>query len=193
MRRAVGRPATYGPRILMAHGQTTARRQTTRRREKPRVDGARTVGTSGARSRAKRVDRPAPFKMRFLVIHPTADPADITREFGFLPLRAWRCGEPRFTPKGTRLGGIWRDTRWSHGFELEENATIEAAIASALEKLAMTGRFLATLLETGGTAELILSLPGDAHQGASIRVEVLRRLADLGVSLGIELFPKTSG
>jgi hypothetical protein len=131
--------------------------------------------------------------MRFLLIHPNADPADITRQIGLPPLRAWRCGEARFTPKGTKLEGVWRDTRWSHGFELDENATIESAIASALESLTTTRRFLASLRETGGTAELIISLPGDAHQGASVRVETLRALADLGVGLGIEVFPKTNG
>ena len=131
--------------------------------------------------------------MRLLLIHPSADPTDITREIGLAPLRAWQCGETRFTPKGTRLEGVWRDTRWSHGFELDKNATIETAIAAALDKLAVASRFLATLRETGGTAELIISLPGDTHQGASISVELLKALADLGVGLGIEVFPKTNG
>ena len=66
-------------------------------------------------------------------------------------------------------------------------------MASALDKLAGTRRFLASLRETGGTAELIISLPGDSHQGASISVRLLKALADLGVSLGIEVFPKTNG
>jgi Domain of unknown function (DUF4279) len=127
--------------------------------------------------------------MRLLVIHPSADPGDITREMGLAPSRAWRCGEPRFTPKGTRLEGVWRDTRWSHGFELEKNATMEMAITSALDSLAVGGRFLASLRETGGTAELIISLPGDTYRGASIRAELLKALAKLGVNLGIEVFP----
>jgi hypothetical protein len=130
--------------------------------------------------------------MRLLLIHPNADPMDMTREIGLTPLRAWRFGEARFTPKGTRLEGAWRDTRWSHGFEVDKNATIETAFASALDRLAGTGRFLAALRETGGTAELILSLPGDTHRGASIDVETLRALADLGVGLGIEVFAKMS-
>ena len=131
--------------------------------------------------------------MRLLLIHPNADPSDISRKIGLAPLRAWRCGEPRFTPKGTRLEGVWRDTRWSHGFALDKNATIETAIASALDKLAATTRFLAALRETGGTAELIISLPGDTYQGASISTELLKALADLGVRLGIEVFPKMNG
>src|SRR5262245_22705404 len=106
----------------MAHGQTTARRRTTRGQEKPRVGGARTVGKSRARSRVKRVVRPAPLSIRLLLVHPNADPSDITREIGLAPLRAWRCGETRFTPKGSPLEGVWRDTRWSHGFELDRNA-----------------------------------------------------------------------
>lgn len=131
--------------------------------------------------------------MRLLLIHPNADPAEITREIGLTPLRAWRFGEPRFTPKGTRLEGTWHDTRWSHGFELDRNATIETAIVVALERLTVAGRLLATLRGTGGTAELIISLRSDAHQGASIGADLLKALADLGVGLGIEVFPKTNG
>jgi hypothetical protein len=128
--------------------------------------------------------------LRFLLIHPSADPADISRKIGLEPSRAWRFGEPRFTPKGTRLDGVWRDTRWSHAFELDRAATLETAIASALEKLGASRRFLASLRETGGTAELIISLDGDAYQGALVGNELLRALADLGVSLGIEMYPK---
>jgi hypothetical protein len=133
------------------------------------------------------------FKVRLLLVHPNADPADITREIGLAPLRAWQFGEPRFTPKGTRLEGDWQDTRWSHGFAVDRRATIESAVAAALERLAVARRFLATLRQTGGTAELIISLPGDAYQGASVSAELLTALADLGVSLGIEVFPKRNG
>jgi hypothetical protein len=132
-------------------------------------------------------------KMRLLLIHPNADPADISREIGLSPTRAWRCGEPRSTPKGTRLEGVWRDTRWSHGFALDKNVTIETAIVSALDRLTAIRRFLAALGETGGTAELIISLPGDTYRGASISAELLKALSDLGVSLGIEVFPKMNG
>jgi hypothetical protein len=127
--------------------------------------------------------------MRVLVVHPDADPADITRETGLVPSRAWRCGEPRFTPKGTRLEGVWRDTRWSHRFELDKNATIETAIASALGALTVARPLIATLRGTGGTAELIMSLPGDTYRGALVSIELLKALADLGISLGIEVFP----
>jgi hypothetical protein len=127
--------------------------------------------------------------MRLLVIHPNADPGDITNATGLTPSRAWRCGEPRSTPKGTRLEGVWSDTRWSHSFELDKEATIETAIASATDRLAAAGRFLASLRRTGGTAELIISLPGDTYQGASVSTERLKALAALGVGLGIEVFP----
>jgi hypothetical protein len=127
--------------------------------------------------------------MRLLVIHPDADPGDITRATGLTPSRAWRCGEPRSTPQGTQLEGEWSDTRWSHTFELDKEATIERAIASAIAILAVASQFLASLRQTGGTVELIISLPGDAYQGASIGVERLKALAELGVGLGIEVFP----
>lgn len=131
--------------------------------------------------------------MRFLVIHPSADPARITREIGLEPASSWQRGEPRVTPKGTRLEGVWRDTRWTYEFDLGRVATVEAAIASAVDRLAGARGLLARLRQTGGTAELIVSLPGEAYQGASIPVALLHDLAELGVGLGIEVFPKMSG
>jgi hypothetical protein len=127
--------------------------------------------------------------MRLLLIHPDADPGQITHKLGLPPSRAWQRGEPRSTPKATRLEGSWADTRWSHEFQLRKDATIEAAIALALDRLSAARTFLATLRDTGGRAELIISLPGDTHRGASVSPERLEALADLGVSLGIEVFP----
>jgi len=179
----------YGLRTLMAHGQTTARRRTTLAQEKPKAGAARTVKSGAASSKARRAARRSPVMMRFLLVHPNADPAVITREIGMLPSRAWRQGEPRYTPKGTSLEGTWRDTRWGHNFTLHRNATIETAIALALDKLSAAKPLIATLRDTGGSAELIISLPGDTYQGASVSTEQLKVLADLGVSLGLEVFP----
>jgi hypothetical protein len=177
----------------MAHGPTTARRPITRGQEKQGAGAARTVGTKRAKTRAKGTARPAAFEIRLLLIHPTANPADVARETGLEPLRYWQRGEPRVTPKGTRLEGVWPDTRCTYGFDLENVATVEAAIASAIDRLAGARGLLARLRETGGTAELIVSLPGDAYLGASIPVESLQALAETGVGLGIEVFPKMSG
>jgi hypothetical protein len=41
--------------------------------------------------------------------------------------------------------------------------------------------------------ELIISTPGGTYQGASLGSERLRALADLGIGLGIEVFPGTIG
>jgi hypothetical protein len=129
------------------------------------------------------------FEIRLLLIHPSVDPADITREIGLEPASSWRCGEPRFTPKGTRLEGVWRDTRWTHEFDMGDVATLEEAIASSADRLAGARRLLSSLRQTGGTVELIVTLPGDAYQGASIPFALLHDLASLGIDLGIEVFP----
>jgi len=41
------------------------------------------------------------------------DPADITATLGIKPIRCWRAGEPRCTPKGNPLEGTWPQTFWS--------------------------------------------------------------------------------
>jgi hypothetical protein len=127
--------------------------------------------------------------MSILLIHPNGDPGAISRGIGLQPSRAWKRREPRSTPEGANLEGTWRDTRWSHVFDLPKNATIETAIAAALGRLSAARSFLATLRETGGTGELIIGLSGNAHHGASVGSQYLKALADLGVSLGIEVCP----
>lgn len=174
----------------MVHGLTTARRRTIQGRERQRAGAASTVGAGAARSRAKRVAKSATLKMRILVIHRSAEPADITRAIGLTPSRR---GDARSTPKGTRLEGVWRDTRWSHTFDVRASATADAAVATALDRLTDAGTCLAKLRRTGGPVELIISTPGGTYQGASLGSERLRALADLGIGLGIEVFPGTIG
>ncbi len=101
---------------------------------------------------------------------------------------AKKSGDPRTTPVGDSLPGKWPDSRWSYSFYDLDGLKIHELIEKALAQVASNERFWSKLIETGGSAELILSLTGEAYQGDSVSPDLLRRLAALGIGLGIEIY-----
>lgn len=57
--------------------------------------------------------RQCPHKISLRFRHNTLDPADITATLGIKPLRCWRAGAPRCTPKGNPLEGTWPQSFWA--------------------------------------------------------------------------------
>ena len=123
------------------------------------------------------------------VRHPTAHPSTITAGLGMEPKHSWFVGEPRMTPKGTPLTGIHDRTYWvvstkviGHRFFFEEAVTL-------IQPLELSQAFIAEFVSTGGTLCLSIGLGGSRNIGDVIRSAHLRRLCDLGIDLGVEVFP----
>jgi hypothetical protein len=177
---------TYGSRIAMAATPTSAKRRTSRALANLPAGAARTETSLVGGTELDKVWS----RIRLLIIHPDMDPEIITTTLGMAPRNAnHKFGNPRVTPKGTSLPGIFPDTRWSKTFESLDGVGPASAVAQALDVLSCHRAFWTQLTETGGTAELILSLDGGTYQGDSIRADQIRQLADLGIGLGIEVYP----
>lgn len=130
------------------------------------------------------------FAIRLRIIHPRMDPEDISRRLELNADMLWRAGTPRRTPKGTPLVGIYRETRWGWSEQHLNQRDFFRAAVGLIEKLERHREFLAMIIGEGGTVDLILHLPGDVNIGSSIAAADLRRLADLNINLGIEVFPE---
>lgn len=58
-----------------------------------------------------------------------------------------------------------------------------------LSRLASRKDFFARIIKEGGYAEIYFQLPGDVNQGSSAKPSLLKLMAELGLHLGIEVFP----
>ena len=112
----------------------------------------------------------------------------ITNALGIAPSHAHKSGDPLTTPVGDALPGKWPDSRWSYSFYDLDGLKIHESIEKALERISSNKRFWSKMIDTGGSAELILSLTGETYQGDSLSPDLLRRLAALGIGLGIEIY-----
>jgi hypothetical protein len=133
------------------------------------------------------------FDIELLIVHPTMDPAEISTALGLDAEFAHRVGEPRKTPKGTRLSGTYQDTRWRYSRRHEtQGQWFAGKIAELIDCIEPHKAFLKELRSTGGKACLILQLLGDGYFGDELPHAVLARLIDLELDFGIECFADPS-
>jgi hypothetical protein len=94
------------------------------------------------------------------------------------------------TPKGTRLSGVRTDGLWSLTFRYKGEKPISRSLEQILGDLTSHRDLFRELSHMGATSALYLQLPGDINNGDRISPAVLGALADLGISLELEVFPE---
>jgi hypothetical protein len=108
--------------------------------------------------------------------HPSMCVADLTRGLG---------EEPDYS--GERTGGI--GAFWSRISETRGERGFFSEVTDVISWLEGRSTFVREVLDTEGSIEVIVQLPGDKNIGDSCNATVLARAAAMGVSLGVEVFP----
>ena len=133
------------------------------------------------------------FDVELFIVHPTVDPAEISVALGLDAKFAHRVGDQRKTPAGTLLSGVHRDTRWRHSRRYETGDQWFAdKVVDLIDRLEPHKEFLKKLTITGGKACVIVQFLGDGYFGDEVPKDVLSRLADMELDLGIECFTRSS-
>ena len=127
-------------------------------------------------------------RARLLIRHPNLDPNDITKAFGLEPSHTWKFGERLIAPNGEPTPAIGRETKWTLVFDNAERKPIREFVAEIIATLPAHNERWAVLLEQGAQASLILAIVGTHHQGSEISASAIAKLAELGMSLGFEIF-----
>ena len=136
--------------------------------------------------------QPYEYSVSFRIFHPSANPADFTRVLKMEPRRAWRAGEPRTTPKGTPLRGSYRESYWYTDLCRVTDASeepLEDALHRFVSQLGAHREFLLGLRNDGGRAEFYIGLNGPASYGLELEPQLLTKVASIGLTLALEVFP----
>ena len=134
--------------------------------------------------------------IQLLFRHPTIDPAIITTTIGVQPTMQARAGEQvRPALDGTPRRGLNRESTWVVTTEYYDDPTtdsypnIDSRLKTFLEPFQLRAPFVRQLAAECTAAGVDLEFPGQFHFGGEITPPVLRIVADLGLNLGIEVFP----
>lgn len=120
------------------------------------------------------------FSIRVLVHHPAMCVADLTRGLDEEPDYS---GEP----------ADGKIAFWSRVSETRGERGFFSAVTDVISWLEGKSAFVREVLDTEGSIEVIVQLPGDRNIGDSWSSQTMARAAALGVSLGVEVFPSLPG
>ncbi|WP_321397831.1 DUF4279 domain-containing protein [Emcibacter sp.] len=127
--------------------------------------------------------------------HPSRSLKDFTDLLGLTPARLWTAGEPKLTPKGTALPITAEDSFWEarlsgSGKRSSSEISLEVWLKQAVSDLAPHREKFAEIAQTGGRVELFIRWAGDYNMGAVFAPELLRDLADLHLTLSLDVYPE---
>jgi hypothetical protein len=115
----------------------------------------------------------------------------VSDALGIKPSVLWKVGEPRRTPKGTALSGIYKTGFWT--CRLVDGASIEqdlsSALSAALDKVAPGSPLFATIAQTGGRVEFFIGwFFDDGNSGDVLDHNLLGRLAGMSIDLSFDVY-----
>lgn len=130
------------------------------------------------------------FVVRLLIKHPNLDPGLISERLAMLPNMTQLVGTKRKTPKGVSIGGTYRESRWGWSIRVAGKRSFFDDVTDLANRLKPHKKFLSEIIDSGGTIEVIVHLPGDVNIGWTLDWQEMEKLAELQINLGIEVFPQ---
>lgn len=119
------------------------------------------------------------YEIRVLVRHPTQKVEVLSALLGDEPDYSANVGD-----KGHSTASFWSRVSSTHG-----DRYFFSEVEEVIDWLAGKGSFVHDIRQGGGEVQVIVQLPGDVNMGDTLPPDVLARAGNLGVSLGIEVFP----
>lgn len=119
------------------------------------------------------------------------DPDTITKQLSLAPSRCWQAGKERYDLKGNKLSGTWPETKWWHAWKVNGNLGISFFEKTTLiiDDLYPNRDFFCKINQDQGKTLLIIDLPGSSNQGSELPFSSIKKLAEMKINMGIEVFP----
>lgn len=118
--------------------------------------------------------------------HPHADVARLCKNLGFVPERTWLAGEPRQTPRGAALSGVYSESYCSCSLHINQAAYLEEGLRIAVGLLRPSLDQLIKFSEDGGKVSFFVTLEKGIFEGATLDSNLLAELGALHISLDID-------
>lgn len=137
---------------------------------------------------------PYSYSISLRVFHPDIEPSEITSALAREPVRAWKAGEARQTPKGTPLDGVYSQSYWYCNLipdrEISSEGTLlEEYLALLAGHLSRHKTFFQRVRAERGRVELFIGVYGVRNYGLELSPVLLASIGELGLSLAFDMYP----
>ncbi len=124
----------------------------------------------------------------FLISHPTMDPKLITNNLVLSPTMTQKAGDQIITPKGRKVAGTYKNTKWSHQIGLESNDGLCDELLSLVDHLFSHREFLRAINDGGGSAIVYFNFSNAESFSMQISPEIMEKITKMKMSFGFEMF-----
>jgi hypothetical protein len=104
------------------------------------------------------------------------------------PKFCWTAGEARKTPRGAPLEGLHDESYCCFDIGSGDDGELARCLDVGLTSLAPAGEFLREARATGGSLMFYAFWHPNGDTGEVFGTDLLRRMANLGIELGINVF-----
>jgi hypothetical protein len=118
--------------------------------------------------------------------HPADNVVEFCKGLGFTPERGWLVGEPRQTPRGAALSGVYLNSYCTCSLPIDHATHLEDGLRVAAGLLRPWLEQLVKFSEDGGKVSFFISLEKDVFEGAALDSKLLADLGSLRISLDID-------
>lgn len=125
----------------------------------------------------------------FRVRQDTGDLAFLAPLFGLPVVAQWGHGDARTTPRGKSLPGIRKGSYISLRIADRTRAWLSDVISDCIDVLESRRGVLEELRSNGASLELFVGWSLERSGGDSLTPELMERMARLGVSLALDIYP----
>ncbi len=137
------------------------------------------------------------FTMSLRIRHPQVEPAEVTRRLGMEPQHFWRAGEQRRDAGGAALGGSYHESLWmctlmAHPELSGDLVGVESELLHAIGVLRRSLDYLQSLRDSGGVAELHVSIFARQEFRLELPADLLASLAQMGIAMALEVKPHST-
>ena len=122
------------------------------------------------------------------VHHPTTSLIDLGERIGIATSHWHRHGDPRTTPNGTSLPGLYSDNYWCGQFLTRDQEDITDFLRGIVNKLSPQQEFLRSIVDTGGVLCVFINV-GCTHCCAhQFDRHLLADLSAIGLGIRIDFY-----
>ncbi|MGE0425981.1 MAG: hypothetical protein AB7O88_27215 [Reyranellaceae bacterium] len=126
--------------------------------------------------------------------HPARDLRFLRDVLSLVPFQTWAVGEPLRALSGEiltgELKGTYEDSYWVARLEFEPKDGFGVQLDRTVSRLKRIETTVQDHIESGGTVEIYLDLTGHTHNAGKMPAPLLATMAELGITLWVEVFPK---
>ncbi len=124
------------------------------------------------------------------VWHPTLPHDLISARIGLPERFAHTAGDPRTSPSGSPLDGVYEDTYVSMQMVRKKAVELGDEVESCYSRIERHADFIRSIVDAGGKVEFYVSAFLKDLGGFELNSLLLKRLANTGIGFAIELYPE---